>query len=156
MRLVDGLSPPQLELISLLTAEMGRQRAAMAPGPVDADVTDAARAQAATLETAANGILYEHQAASAPAQRLSRIFREVLAQFESRQPRPGRESAAVFRRLETGSKTAAREFDGSETAFLDALDRLRQAADAPGRPPGPGEVGAAGSQTPTERRIILP
>src|SRR5262245_23093126 len=47
-------------------------------GLADADVGQAAEAAAATLETAAKGVIYEHLPSSVPAQRLSAALRAAI------------------------------------------------------------------------------
>src|SRR5262245_2708180 len=49
-------------------------------GLADADVADAAQAAAATLETEAKGVIYEHRPSSAPAQRLAAALHAALAE----------------------------------------------------------------------------
>jgi hypothetical protein len=157
-RIFEGLSSRQVELFSVATAVIGQET----PRPTDGDVAEAALAQAATLETAARGILYEHQPTSLAAQRLARRFREVLAQEEARLPRTSAVAAEVFRRIADAARPASGSPDSDSTSsFVNLLNRLRAASeqsrsqegpDSPG-PPGTTAEPPVGDARP---RIILP
>jgi hypothetical protein len=155
--LLEGLSEPQMALLSAVQLQIRRYRPTALPALVDADVVQAASAMAATLETAARGILYEHQTPSLPAQRLLTVFRQLQAEIEARRPIPPRLLAAVFRKLETAGRDAGRHVGEGETAYLDLVDRLTAGAPRGAGPEtmaGPsGEAGPAESDRP---RIILP
>jgi hypothetical protein len=77
---------------------------------IDADVAEAAATAAATLETAARGVIYEYPAQSVPAQRLATELRTMLEQM-----RQGgaavfdREAAIVLRAIEQGARDTAKE-----------------------------------------------
>ncbi|MPY87871.1 MAG: hypothetical protein GEU99_08120 [Luteitalea sp.] len=93
------------------------------PHLTDRDVAEAADALAATYETSARGIIYDHQAASLSAQRLLSAYREVL---DARAPhqRPGsfdRTATLVLRRLSEAVQNFAAREETTETAFLDWL-----------------------------------
>src|SRR5919204_2859776 len=68
---ISDLSETQYRLLITLQALILRQADQAIPPVTDADVADACATTAATLETARKGIIYEHQAASVPAQRLA-------------------------------------------------------------------------------------
>jgi hypothetical protein len=131
------------------------------PALHDADVRDAAAALAATYETVARGIIYEHQAASLPARRLVAEWREAVDDLAKRAG-AGREhvvtrdAAGALRRLEWGAKEARARLEGGEVAFLDLLGRIaRELPD--GGPEGRPGASAGGGQPPTsEPRIIVP
>jgi hypothetical protein len=77
---------------------------------IDADVADAAATAAATLETAARGVIYEHAAQSVPAQRLAAEIRTMLE--EMRQAGASvfdREAAIVLRAIEQGARETGKE-----------------------------------------------
>src|SRR5215475_2662913 len=82
--LLNGLNERQGDLLALLTAHVRRARLGAIPPLRDEDVREAAAALASTLETAARGIVYEHQPASIPAVRLMRGWQETLAELERR------------------------------------------------------------------------
>lgn len=158
VQMIEGLTAPQGEALSLLQARIRMHRAAAIPALHDSDVAEAMKALASTLETAARGILYEHQAASVPAMRLQQDLREVLAELaETERGRTLGPTvlAPVLRRIETTVERAKRHFTPSsapETVFLDFLDRV-------GRPLEPGEESALGESDLTPQsasRIILP
>jgi hypothetical protein len=157
-RIFEGLSSRQADLFSVATAVIGQDT----PRPTDSDVAEAAIAQASTLDTAARGILYEHQPTSLAAQRLVRRFREVLEQEESRLPRTSAVAAEVFRRIAEAARPASGSADADSTSpFVDLLDRLRASSEQSRAQEGPRSAGAPG--TTAERpgnearsRIILP
>jgi hypothetical protein len=116
----------------------------------DEDVVASAAALAATFETAARGVIYEHRAASPAADRLAAAVRDLLAEagrtggsaFE-------RDAAVVLRRIER-SAAAAREINpGNPRTYLDLLKRfVRKPDDAGGR-----DEDAAGEPV---SRLIVP
>jgi hypothetical protein len=95
----------------------------------DDDVADAAAAVAATLETAARGVVYEHTPQSRPAQRLARELMQMLEEMR----REGasvyeREAAMVLRAIEQGARnTRTLAEDGSGTSYLALMGRLLNA-----------------------------
>ena len=134
-----ALDPQQL-----LSAELGSL--------VDDDVAQAAAALAATYETAASGLLYEHRPTSLPADRLKNELKALLSEaakgggsaFE-------REAALVLRRVETAATRqpplAPVADTDSPRAFLDLVTRVirtQAESDHETRPP---------KETP---RLILP
>jgi hypothetical protein len=141
--LLNGLNEMQGDLLSLLTAHVRRARVGAIPPLRDEDVWEAAAALASTLETAARGIVYEHQPASIPALRLMRDWQQALAEIERRgQTLRPTFVAPVLRRLEQLARDAAStlhvaEVDGQavEMAFLDFLDRVMRAPAAGDREP---------------------
>ena len=91
----------------------------------DEDVAEAAAACAATIETAAKGVLYEHAPASLPAQKLAGEFRALLAQVREHGATVyDREAAIALRAIERGARTLARAND--DTAYLTFVGRLLQ------------------------------
>lgn len=111
-------------LLLLLHAGTAQHRASAIPAVQDADLADAAECLAATLETAAKGIIYEHPASTLPGQRLVDEFRRAIAQVEG--DRPGRLShdAAAALRLMSRLGRGLSKSDPSPTALLGVLDRL--------------------------------
>src|SRR5439155_18307098 len=114
---------------------------------IDDDVAEAAGAMAATLETSARGVIYEHRPASLPAERLMSALKPVLAQAGGRGGTAfERDAAVVMRRIEEAARGMRSEEPSDRRAFLDLLARvLRQAqpTDAP-------------TETPDAPRLILP
>ncbi len=68
---LSDLTETQYRLFLLAQAIVVRHARAALPAPNDADIADAVASVAATLETAGKGIIYEHRAASIPAQRIA-------------------------------------------------------------------------------------
>jgi hypothetical protein len=117
---------------------------------VDDDVVDAAAALAATLETAARGVIYEHRPPTLSAERLATAIREMLAEagrgggsaFE-------RDAAVVLRRVEQTARAARAAAAGDARGYFKFLDRvLKKREDVP-----PDGEEAATSPAP---RLILP
>lgn len=119
--LVDGLTQAQYQVFLFVQVTVAAHAARAVQPLLDRDVEDAARALASTFETASKGIIYEHPAASRPAQRL---MADVGAAMESlgREGPPPRDGdvAAALRRTERAAQEAAREF-GGERALLELL-----------------------------------
>jgi hypothetical protein len=141
--LVADLSEAQYRLF-MFAAAIALQHARQAtPAPLDADVAEAAASVAATLETARKGIIYEHQAASIPGQRLaaeiSRALREAAGRAGADAGRLERDAAAALRRLEAAARAAGADAPDParpESSWLAIADRLmtRPAADAAAEP----------------------
>jgi hypothetical protein len=113
-------------------------------GLVDVDVAEAAAAAAATLETAAKGVIYEHVPPSAPAQRLTAAFRMALddAKEHGATIYDG-EAALVLRAIARGAEDAHRSAaPEGPTAYLDLMRRLLGVPDGPleGRAEGAGSI----------------
>jgi hypothetical protein len=102
---------------------------------VDADVAEACAAMAATLETAARGVIYEHTPQARPAQGLASEMTTLLAQLRDQGATVhDREAAIVLRAIEQGARAATASGEG-ETAYLDLMGRLLDATGAPARRP---------------------
>lgn len=104
---------------------------------IDEDVAEAAAALAATFETAARGVIYDHRPTSLPAERLATRLRAVILDVA---PKHGstpfeRDTAGVLRRIEGAVRdlgVVARE-RGTDTRrpFLDLLERVTRGRDLP-------------------------
>lgn len=116
---------------------------------VDADVAEATRAAAKTLETAAKGVIYEQLPDSLPAQRLAR---ELLTRLEDVRGQGARvfdaEAALVLRAIAAGAGDTRRSTGNttSPRAYLDLIGRVLGAQEVPG---GAGPDPSTGS-------IIIP
>ena len=123
---IRSLTERQYQLFFLFQNVIARHKPDGFARLVDADVADAAAAMAATLETAARGVIYEHSATSVVAQRLGNEMKAMLAEMR----RQGatvydREAAIVLRAIEEGARTAGKD-GGSDTAYLALVARLLQ------------------------------
>lgn len=155
---ISDLSEIQYRLLLLLQATIvGHAREALPPLR-DADVADATAAVAATIETARNGIIYEHQAASLPAQRLAaelgRTIAEVTNKAGSDAGRIERDAASALRALESIVRAAAVEIPdpaNAHGAWLALAARITRGSGAPGATEPQDEA-----QAPSGPRIVLP
>ena len=145
------LNARQSQLFFLIAALIARYKPSELESIVDDDVVQAAGTLAATYETAARGVIYEHRAASIPAARLATALKAALAEaaggggsaFE-------RDAAVILRRIEQAARRVNEAGPPDSRAFLALLDRVVS------RPPG----GNDGNDTPVEpageSRLIVP
>jgi len=99
-------------------------RADTAPAPRDSDLEAAAAALAATAETAARGILYEHLPESPVAARLTRAMSAPLAEAANAGiARLDSSTARAMRRLEESVKAVRRSEPDVPDAFFSFLAR---------------------------------
>lgn len=113
----------------------------------DADVEAAARALAATHETAARGLIYEERPGSLTAQRLVADLNAVLVQMGAgeRTSSFDRDLAAVFRAMERGARDTGKQLAGGDTAYLSLVRRLI----TPTEPASNEVVGSDGADAPS-------
>lgn len=124
--MMHELSGPQQELALLIQTLLRRGRAET-PGLVDSDVEHAARSLAETCETASRGIIYEHAAGYAAAERLKERIWKLIETVREQAEIPGlgnADVAAALRCVEQGARDARTELPGGDTAWLDLLQRL--------------------------------
>ena len=145
------LNARQSQLFFLIAALIARYKPSELESIVDDDVVQAAGTLAATYETAARGVIYEHRAASIPGARLATALKAALAEaaggggsaFE-------RDAAVILRRIEQAARRVNEAGLPDSRAFLALLDRVVS------RPPGGNE----GNDTPVEpageSRLIVP
>jgi hypothetical protein len=155
---VQHLTERQQQLFYLFHSVIAQHRPEGFARLVDADVADAAAAAAATLETAAKGVIYEHAAQSVVAQRLVGELMTLLKQArEQGAVVYDREAAISLRAIEAGARSVRAAGGGADDAYLVLMARLLQVnrradpagADAPALGLG-GSAGEGGSS------IILP
>ena len=92
---------------------------------VDEDIEQAAGAVAATLETAARGVIYEHAASSLPAQRLATDLATFLGQIRAQGGTVSDAEAAIaLRAIEQGARDAKKTGDGTDTSYGSLIARL--------------------------------
>ena len=163
---IQHLSERQYQLFFLLQTVIARHNPGSPPRVVgavgwkpegfarllDDDVAEAAAALAATLETAARGVIYEHGTQSVVAQRLVAEMKALLGELrEQRVTVYDGEAAIVLRAIEQGARDA-RTAGGGDTAYLTLMSRLLQ-QNATDRPPSEAPTGP----DPVERSpLILP
>jgi hypothetical protein len=134
VRIARGLNDSQSRLLFLVDSFLAGYNDGELDELIDDDVVEAAGAVAATLETAARGVIYEHRPASLPAQRLAGALRKVLTKAGG----PGgsafeRDASVVMRRIEDASRRARASEPGNRRAFLEFLSRV--ARESPGERP---------------------
>jgi hypothetical protein len=123
---IRHLTERQYELFFLFHSVITRHRPDGLARLVDADVADAAAALAATLETAARGVIYEHRPQSQPAQSLAAAMKALLEEIRKQGAKVyDGEAAIALRAIEQGARTvhAPHESDG---VYLEIVRRLLQ------------------------------
>ena len=152
-----GLTEPQQRLTVTLLEHLAGDRPD-APGLVDADVEQAALALAQTHETASRGIVYEHPAATAAAQRLAGEMKRVIeADLGMGAHLSDDATAGVLRRIEAGAREARQALgeDEDERAYLSLLRRVLTASRAGAEASPDADADATGRPT-TSSGLILP
>ncbi len=124
VQLIRGLDDePYAVLMACLPAAL-QFRADATPAPRDADLEAAAAALAATAETAARGVLYEHQPESPVAARLARAMSAPLAEAaHAGIPRLDTSTVTAMRRLAESIKAVRRSEPDDPDAFFTFLGR---------------------------------
>ena len=123
---LQGLTERQHQLFFLFQSLIARHTPEGFSRLVDDDVADAAGVIAATLETAARGVIYDHAAQSLPAQRLAAEMKAMLADMEKQGVRIyDREAAIVLRALEKGARET-RKIEPGDASYLTLMARLLQ------------------------------
>jgi hypothetical protein len=124
LRLMQDLTEPQRELLLLTGAFVSEYRPSELQALIDDDLLDAARALAATFETASRGVIYEHPAASATGERLRAALKTFVADASKRASLAERDCAVVLRRIETGVQELRTSDRGAPRALLDLFARV--------------------------------
>jgi hypothetical protein len=120
-----GLTERQHQLFFLFQSVIARSKPDGLARLTDADVAEAASACAATIETAAKGVLYEHTPTTLPAQKLVGEFRALLADVREHGAKVyDREAAIALRAIERGARGLAKPDE--PTAYLALMSRLLQ------------------------------
>ena len=148
MRAMRDLNERQSRLLLLMLSFLARYQPPELQPLIDEDVSEAAAALAATFETAARGVIYEHRPASLSAERLANTLKPVLAEAgRDLGTTFDRDAAVVLRRVEAAARDAGELAGDRRRGFLDLVGRLISKQDqAPSEP----EVSDEGS------RIIVP
>ena len=143
--MLHELTGRQQELVLLIQGLLQRDRDAT-PGLRDIDVEHAVRALAETYETASRGIIYEHAAGVASAERLSALIRTLIETLREKGMRlSDADVAAALRRIEDGARDARAALPGGDAAYLDLLKRLHPADGRTGERDADGLSGTGGS-----------
>ena len=150
---IQHLTERQYQLFFLFHTTIARHRPEGFAKLIDDDVAEAAAALAATCETAARGVIYEHTTQSIVAQRLLADMKALLAELrEQRVKVYDGEAAIVLRAIERGARETRTAAEGGDTAYLMLMARLlqqnaqsRQAVEA-----------APAAQPPARSSLILP
>jgi len=123
---IQKLTERQHQLFFLFQSVVARHRPGGFARLADRDVAEAAASVAATLETAAKGLIYEHPAqtavASALAAELSALIQQIRAEGATVYDR---EAAMALRAIEAGARTIGGDA-GAADAYLNLLGRLLQ------------------------------
>ena len=125
---IRDLTERQYQLFFMVQTLIARHKPEGFARLLDADVAEAAAALAATLETSARGVIYEHAATSPVAQRLMTDIRGLLEEIRKQGATVyDREAALVFRAIEAGAREIQKG-GGPDTAYLALIGRLLQVA----------------------------
>jgi len=132
---MSGLTERQHQLFFLFQSVIARSQPDGLARLTDEDVAEAAGACAATIETAAKGVFYEHSPATLPAQKLAGEFRTLLAQAREHGATVyDREAAIALRAIERGARSLTRP--GEAATYLALMGRLLQVNKAAEQGPG--------------------
>jgi hypothetical protein len=144
------LSDRQGRMFLVVATFLARYHPGDLQAPIDEDAIEACAALAATLETAAKGVIYEHRPSTLAAERLAAAIKPLLNELA--QGRSGsaveRDAAVVLRRVEQAAREVHDEPGAERRAFLDLLARLMKETEP---------AAAKGDAPPPEPpRLILP
>ena len=156
--MLTELTEPQYRLLLFFQGITLKHSESALPPLGDEDVADAAGTAAATLETAGKGIIYQHQAASIPAQRLSDAMmaavQELRTHAGSSYAALERDAAGALRQLARGASEAGRALAGDEPpVFLKLIGRIMAAPDDRG---GPASDSAGLAVPDPASRLVIP
>lgn len=122
----------------------------------DDDVAEAAAAVAATLETAARGVIYEHVPQSPVATALARAITGMLEDVRAKGTRVyDGEAAIALRAIERGARDTRTVLTGDPAAYLGLVSRLLQMSRAGGGAPA-AQAGPAAGGARAGGSIIIP
>jgi len=125
LQFIRDLGQQQSELFLRIASFVVHYRPGELQSVIDDDVAEAAGALAATYETSARGVIYEHRPASLPAERLAAALKPVLAEAGAQGGSAWERSAAVvLRRLEEAARSMRDEAALNGRPFLDLMARI--------------------------------
>jgi hypothetical protein len=152
VRSMRDLSEQQAELFFVIVTFLLEYQPSELNPLIDEDVAEGMDALAATFETAARGVIYEHRPASLSAERLVSGLKPVLTEAgRTRGSGFQRDASVVLRRIATAAREGMKESDGNRRAFLALIGRVIHTKD--------GEAAGAdqtGSKTDDGPRVIIP
>jgi len=123
---MQNLTERQYQLFFLFHSVIARHTPEGFTRLVDDDVAEAAGALASTLETAAKGVIYEHEAQALPAKRLAAELKAMLAEMRQQGAKVyDREAAIVLRAIEKGARDT-RKTEPGDASYLALMARLLQ------------------------------
>ncbi|MBI2828702.1 MAG: hypothetical protein HYX77_05465 [Acidobacteria bacterium] len=123
---IRHLTERQYQLFFLFHTVIARHKPQGLTRLVDSDIAEAAAALAATLETAARGVIYEQMPPAPPAQALSAEMKTMLARMREQGAAVyDRETAIVLRAIEQGAREVKAPDEG-DAAYVDLIARLLQ------------------------------
>ncbi len=147
IRAMRDFNQKQSELFLLVCTSVARYRPTEWQTPSDQDVIEAVSSLASTFETSVRGIIYEHRAQSATAERLAASLKPAIldagrgggSAFE-------RDATVVLRRV-ADVATDLQKTTGGARPFLDLLERtIQKEAEAP----------ESSTPSPDSTRLIVP
>lgn len=154
--LIGGLSDLQYQLWTLVQSATVRHRESNFPAINDSDVAEAAKAFAATLETADRGIIYEHQVPSVPAARLlSDLKAAALEWGKAVRKSLDRDIAEALRRTERGARSAGKELgEPGDSVYLELMARMLRTAHT--KEAGEGVAETSSEPPAPQSKLVLP
>jgi hypothetical protein len=127
MPTVQALTERQHQLFFLFQTAIAGHRPEGFARLNDDDVAEAAGALAATFETAARGVIYEHAPGSTVAHRLANDLKGMLEEMRKQGAKVyDHETAGVFRAIEQGARDTKTQANGASDAYLSLMSRLLQ------------------------------
>jgi len=125
LQVVRDFNERQSQLFLLIATFLVRYEAPELQPAIDDDVSEAMAALAATLETSARGVIYEHRPASLAAERLVSELKPLLTEAgKGGGSAFDRDAAAVMRRIEAAVRDGRAADPDNRRAFLDLVGRL--------------------------------
>jgi hypothetical protein len=131
---IQSLTERQHQLFFLFQSVIAKHQPEGFARLLDCDVADASAAVAATLETAAKGVIYEHSTQSTVAQKVAKELTTLLQQIrEEGGTVYDREAAMTLRAIERGARTVKGP-GGAGDDYLALIGRLLQVKRATAAP----------------------
>ncbi len=120
VQFLRDLNARQSQLFFLIGSFLARYKSPELQPLIDDDVAEAAAALAATFETAARGVIYDHRPSSLPADRLANGIKALLTEAAGNGGSAfDRDAAVVLRRVEQAARDVRKSEPANRSAFLD-------------------------------------